>query len=91
MIEWLRGHGVDDVVMSMGYLATADCPIAGKVFFVWANEVRLFQPWTIVDTVCGSIGMTGRKRHSNGLGRRSRSGTGRMRSRWTASHAVPRS
>src|SRR3712207_2826470 len=23
MIEWLRGHGVDHVVMSMGYLATA--------------------------------------------------------------------
>ena len=23
MLEWLRGHGVDDVVMSMGYLATA--------------------------------------------------------------------
>ena len=35
----------------VAYLATADCPIAGKVFFVWANEVRLFQPWTIIDTV----------------------------------------
>ena len=35
----------------VAYLSTADCPIAGKVFFVWANEVRLFQPWTIVDTV----------------------------------------
>ncbi len=23
MLEWLRGHGVDDVVISMGYLATA--------------------------------------------------------------------
>src|SRR5204863_833363 len=23
MLEWLKGHGVDDVVMSMGYLATA--------------------------------------------------------------------
>src|SRR3712207_1866850 len=23
MIEWLRGHGVDDVVLSMGYLSTA--------------------------------------------------------------------
>jgi NAD(P)-dependent dehydrogenase (short-subunit alcohol dehydrogenase family) len=35
----------------VAYLATADCKIGGKVFFVWANEVRLFQPWTIVDTV----------------------------------------
>ena len=24
----------------VAYLSTADCPIAGKVFFVWANEVR---------------------------------------------------
>jgi len=35
----------------VAYLSTADCKIGGKVFFVWANEVRLFQPWTIVDTV----------------------------------------
>jgi NAD(P)-dependent dehydrogenase (short-subunit alcohol dehydrogenase family) len=35
----------------VAYLSTEDCPIAGKVFFVWANEVRLFQPWTIIDTV----------------------------------------
>ena len=35
----------------VAYLATADCPIGGKVFFVWANEVRLFQPWTVVDTI----------------------------------------
>ncbi|MFV0309648.1 MAG: SDR family NAD(P)-dependent oxidoreductase [Desertimonas sp.] len=35
----------------VAYLSTAGCPIAGKVFFVWANEVRLFQPWTMVDTI----------------------------------------
>ena len=35
----------------VAYLSTADCPIAGKVFFVWANEVRLFQPWTMIDTI----------------------------------------
>ncbi len=35
----------------VAYLSTADCPIKGKVFFVWANEVRLFQPWTIIDTI----------------------------------------
>lgn len=35
----------------VAYLSTADCPIGGKVFFVWANEVRLFQPWTMVDTI----------------------------------------
>jgi NAD(P)-dependent dehydrogenase (short-subunit alcohol dehydrogenase family) len=35
----------------VAYLATADCKIGGKVFFVWANEVRLFQPWTVVDTI----------------------------------------
>ena len=35
----------------VAYLSTADCPIEGKVFFVWGSEVRLFQPWTIVDTI----------------------------------------
>ena len=35
----------------VAYLATADCRIAGKVFFVQANEVHLFQPWTIVDRI----------------------------------------
>jgi NAD(P)-dependent dehydrogenase (short-subunit alcohol dehydrogenase family) len=35
----------------VAYLATADCRIAGKVFFVQANEVHLFQPWTIVETL----------------------------------------
>jgi NAD(P)-dependent dehydrogenase (short-subunit alcohol dehydrogenase family) len=35
----------------VAYLASADCRIAGKVFFVQANEVHLFQPWSIVDRI----------------------------------------
>ena len=35
----------------VAYLATADCPVAGKIFFVWANKVALFQPYTVVDTL----------------------------------------
>lgn len=35
----------------VAYLATAECPIAGKVFFVRGGGVHLFQPWTIVDSL----------------------------------------
>ena len=35
----------------VAYLATEDCPIAGKVFFVYGGDVQLFQPYTIVDTI----------------------------------------
>ncbi|MCU1504656.1 MAG: putative enzyme [Ilumatobacteraceae bacterium] len=35
----------------VAYLATADCPIAGKTFFVYAGTVHLFQPYTIVDKI----------------------------------------
>jgi NAD(P)-dependent dehydrogenase (short-subunit alcohol dehydrogenase family) len=35
----------------VAYLATEDCPIAGKVFFVYGGGVHLFQPWTLVDKV----------------------------------------
>jgi NAD(P)-dependent dehydrogenase (short-subunit alcohol dehydrogenase family) len=35
----------------VAYLATEDCPIAGKVFFVYGGAVQLFQPWTIVDHI----------------------------------------
>jgi NAD(P)-dependent dehydrogenase (short-subunit alcohol dehydrogenase family) len=35
----------------VAYLATEDCPIAGKVFFVYGGAVHLFQPWTIVDGI----------------------------------------
>jgi len=35
----------------VAYLATENCPIAGKVFFVYGGAVHLFQPWTIVDSI----------------------------------------
>jgi NAD(P)-dependent dehydrogenase (short-subunit alcohol dehydrogenase family) len=35
----------------VAYLATADCPIAGKVFFVYGSTVKLFQPWTVIDRI----------------------------------------
>jgi NAD(P)-dependent dehydrogenase (short-subunit alcohol dehydrogenase family) len=35
----------------VAYLASADCPINGRVFFVMGGEVHLFQPWSIVDTI----------------------------------------
>ncbi|GAA1852943.1 SDR family oxidoreductase [Pseudonocardia ailaonensis] len=35
----------------VAYLATADCPVAGKVAFVRAGTVQLFQPYTVVDKV----------------------------------------
>jgi NAD(P)-dependent dehydrogenase (short-subunit alcohol dehydrogenase family) len=35
----------------VAYLATADCPIHGRVFFVVGGDVHLFQPFAIVDKV----------------------------------------
>jgi NAD(P)-dependent dehydrogenase (short-subunit alcohol dehydrogenase family) len=35
----------------VAYLATENCPIKGKVFFVRAGEIHLFQPWTLVDHI----------------------------------------
>ncbi len=35
----------------VAYLATTDCPIAGRVFFVMGGAVHLFQPWAIVDKI----------------------------------------
>ncbi|MDO8390347.1 MAG: SDR family oxidoreductase [Actinomycetota bacterium] len=35
----------------VAYLATAGCPIAGKVFFVYGGAIHLFQPWTIIDSI----------------------------------------
>jgi NAD(P)-dependent dehydrogenase (short-subunit alcohol dehydrogenase family) len=39
----------DNVSPFVAYLATADCPIAGRVFFVMGGEIHLFQPFVIVD------------------------------------------
>jgi NAD(P)-dependent dehydrogenase (short-subunit alcohol dehydrogenase family) len=35
----------------VAYLATADCPIKGRVFFVMGGSVHLFQPFAIVDVI----------------------------------------
>jgi NAD(P)-dependent dehydrogenase (short-subunit alcohol dehydrogenase family) len=35
----------------VAYLATETCPIAGKVFFVYGAKVRLFRPYTVVDSI----------------------------------------
>jgi NAD(P)-dependent dehydrogenase (short-subunit alcohol dehydrogenase family) len=35
----------------VAYLATEDCPISGRTFFVVGGEVHLFQPWAIVDRI----------------------------------------
>lgn len=35
----------------VAYLATADCPIQGRVFFVAGGSVHLFQPFAIIDSV----------------------------------------
>jgi NAD(P)-dependent dehydrogenase (short-subunit alcohol dehydrogenase family) len=34
-----------------GYLATADCPVKGRIFYVAGGSVRLVQPFAIVDSV----------------------------------------
>jgi NAD(P)-dependent dehydrogenase (short-subunit alcohol dehydrogenase family) len=41
----------DNISPFVAYLATEDCPIAGRVFFVMGGEVHLFQPFAIVDKV----------------------------------------
>jgi NAD(P)-dependent dehydrogenase (short-subunit alcohol dehydrogenase family) len=35
----------------VAYLATADCPIKGRVFWVAGGDVGLFQPFAIVDSI----------------------------------------
>src|SRR5438874_8861360 len=35
----------------VAYLATEDCPATGKVFFVQGGAVRLFQSWTMTETI----------------------------------------
>jgi NAD(P)-dependent dehydrogenase (short-subunit alcohol dehydrogenase family) len=35
----------------VAYLATADCPIRGRVFFVKGGEVHLFRPFAVVDAI----------------------------------------
>jgi len=35
----------------VAYLATADCPIQGRIFFVAGGGIHLFQPFAIVDSI----------------------------------------
>jgi NAD(P)-dependent dehydrogenase (short-subunit alcohol dehydrogenase family) len=35
----------------VAYLATEGCSATGKVYFVKGGQIRLFQPWTMTDTV----------------------------------------
>jgi NAD(P)-dependent dehydrogenase (short-subunit alcohol dehydrogenase family) len=35
----------------VAYLATEECPINGRIFFVMGGEVHLFQPWAIVESL----------------------------------------
>jgi hypothetical protein len=41
----------DNISPFVAYLATEDCPINGRVFFVFGGQVHLFQPFAIVDKV----------------------------------------
>jgi NAD(P)-dependent dehydrogenase (short-subunit alcohol dehydrogenase family) len=35
----------------VAYLATEECPISGRSFFVHGGSVHLFQPWAIIDKI----------------------------------------
>jgi len=35
----------------VAYLATESCPLTGKVLFVQGGQIRLFQPWTMTETL----------------------------------------
>src|SRR3984957_2111206 len=35
----------------VGYLATEDCPVTGRVFFVQGGTVQTFQNWTMTDSI----------------------------------------
>jgi NAD(P)-dependent dehydrogenase (short-subunit alcohol dehydrogenase family) len=35
----------------VAYLATAQCPIKGRIFFVAGGDIRLFQPFAIIDSI----------------------------------------
>ena len=35
----------------VAWLAKEDCPVTGKTFFVQGGQVRLFQPWTMTQTI----------------------------------------
>jgi NAD(P)-dependent dehydrogenase (short-subunit alcohol dehydrogenase family) len=44
-------HDPANVSPFVAYLATADCPIKGRVFYVMGGTVALFQPFALVDRI----------------------------------------
>jgi NAD(P)-dependent dehydrogenase (short-subunit alcohol dehydrogenase family) len=44
---WAPGN----VSPTVAYLARAECPMKGRVFYVAGGEVHLFQPWTMIDKI----------------------------------------
>jgi hypothetical protein len=48
--EW-DPHDPANISPFVAYLATADCPIKGRVFWVSGGDVRLFQPFALVDSI----------------------------------------
>ncbi|MBI5089678.1 MAG: SDR family oxidoreductase [Actinobacteria bacterium] len=48
--DWLASDPAN-IAPFVAYLASERCTITGKVFFVYANAVHLFQPWTIIDSI----------------------------------------
>jgi NAD(P)-dependent dehydrogenase (short-subunit alcohol dehydrogenase family) len=49
-LEW-NPYDPGNVSPFVAYLATADCPIRGRVFFVVGGTVGLFQPFAIIDRI----------------------------------------
>ena len=35
----------------VAFLATENCPVTGRVFFVQGGKVQNFQPWTLADAI----------------------------------------
>jgi NAD(P)-dependent dehydrogenase (short-subunit alcohol dehydrogenase family) len=35
----------------VAYLGTESCPATGKVYYILGGQIRLFQPWTLTDTL----------------------------------------
>jgi NAD(P)-dependent dehydrogenase (short-subunit alcohol dehydrogenase family) len=40
-----------NVAPLVAYLATESCPLTGRVLYVQGGQVRVFQPWTMTDTI----------------------------------------
>jgi NAD(P)-dependent dehydrogenase (short-subunit alcohol dehydrogenase family) len=49
--EGFDANDPGNIAPFVAYLATKDCPIAGRVFFVHGGSVHLFQPWAIIDSI----------------------------------------